>query len=137
MCHSLPSTIIGAFTTISVFSPSLIQTGTSSGFNIGAPISTFTDETIPSSPIVRSMYFFFPALTITRFFLVVSPLSYTYFATHLMPFPHISEREPSALYISISKSMLSSSTGFIKIRPSEPIPKCLSETLMASSDFFS
>ena len=32
------------------------------------------------------------------------PCSYAYFATQRMPLPHISEPEPSALYMSISAS---------------------------------
>ena len=39
--------------------------------------------------------------------------------------------------IILSKSISSSATGFMKISPSEPMPKCLSDTFFASSDFLS
>ena len=47
-----------------------------------------------------------------------------------MPFPHISASEPSAFHIRIRTSAFSD--GRIRIRPSEPMPKCRLETCLAT-----
>ena len=130
MRYSFPCTVMGASSTVSVS----LTTGMFSATSSGAPMFTFTKITLPSW-MVRHKCFTFPALIMLIFFLVVSPLSYTYFATQRMPFPHISARLPSALYISISKS--ASSEGLMKITPSPPIPKCLSLNRFTISGFFS
>jgi hypothetical protein len=52
-------------------------------------------------------------------------------ATHRTPLPHISDSEPSALNIRIRAS--ARSDGTIKMRPSDPIPKCRSLTETASA----
>ena len=109
-------------------------TGIFSGSNIGSPISTLAVSIFPFFAVITSV--FIPASVSTvmvSFF--VSPLSYTNFPTHLIPFPHISASEPSWLNICILKSAFSD--GHIKINPSEPIPKCLSLTNFASSLLFS
>ena len=114
------------------------STGISSALKIGSPISTTTVDTTPFSTL--SFNVLIPeSVSILTSVLSVRPKSYTYLPTHLIPLPHILPLEPSALYISIKKSALSEL--FIRISPSEPIPKCLSLTFIAtcsglSSSFF-
>ncbi len=134
--YSLPSTPMASFTTLCPAA----STGIRAGSRTGLPILTRTLVTSPLAPCspdflstVRSRYFIFPALTTLICSASVSPLSYTYFATQRMPFPHISAREPSPLYISISKS--ASLDGLINITPSPPIPKCLSLSRLTRSGF--
>ena len=79
------------------------STGIKDGARIGAPMSTRTRSTLPS--FLWSWRRLIPARVST----VISSFcvrlwSLTYFPTHRIPFPHIFPREPSALYISISKS---------------------------------
>ena len=109
-------------------------TGIFSASNIGSPISTRAVSTFPS--FVFNINVLIPAsVSIFTVVLFVSPLSYTNFPTHLIPFPHISASLPSELNILILKSAIS--LLHIKIKPSEPIPKCLLLTNLARDDSFS
>ena len=87
--------------------------------------------TLPSSKILGIII---PASVFTRnSSFVTSPLSLTYLAKHLIPFPHIWAVEPSELK---KNQPMSASSTFVLgiIRPSAPIPKCLSQSFLAVSD---
>ena len=78
---------------------------------------------------------FIPArVSIVTVVLLVNPLSYTNFPTHLIPFPHISASLPSELNILILKS--ATLLSHIRISPSDPIPKCLLLTNWANFNSF-
>ena len=125
--NRLPATSIGSATT-GVLSAT---TGMSAGSSSGEPISTVTSATCPSW--TTSAKCFTPASVFTSICrLSVRPWSNTYFPTQRMPLPHISEREPSALNISMKKSACTD--GRMRMSPSDPMPKWRSLTKRASDD---
>ena len=111
-----------------------VLSGIISGLNSAVPMSTLTFSIFPSSPGKRVRVLIPESVSTVISVLSTMPWSYAYFPTHLMPFPHILPREPSKLYISIIQS--ATLEGLMNITPSPPIPKCLSESLIASSPGF-
>ena len=92
---------------------------------------TRTVSTAPSATFSQSVLM--PArVSIVSSVLSVRPRSWTYLPTQRMALPHISEREPSALYISMQKS--ATSDGQISTSPSPPMPKCRSDSRIAARD---
>ena len=92
---------------------------------------TRTVSTAPSATFSQSVLM--PArVSIVSSVLSVRPRSWTYLPTQRMALPHISEREPSALYISMQKS--ATSDGQISTSPSPPMPKWRSDSRIAARD---
>ena len=106
-----------------------VTTGMAAGSKIGAPISTLAPTATPSCTRM-SMVLTAPMDAMVTVVLSVSLWSYTYFATQRIPLPHIAPREPSALYITISKSAFCPFS--MRMMPSPPMPKCRSESRTAS-----
>ena len=116
--------------TNSVSSPLIwIGSGTPKLVTSKIPISTVTWSTFP---LHMSSFnsFMPPRVSTVSLLLLTRPWSYTYFPTHRMALPHMIPSEPSALNIRICTSALSD--GQMSTRPSDPMPKCLSLTVIAA-----